>query len=404
MANFFNNSETVNSVIKVRRGPEIDRVTNIYEDGELIYSNDKKRLFVGDSVSDVGTFGGILVGNKTWITDSFDKLPNIEKYDLVYRTDLRGLFILNGDVILDPASYILIGGSQIVLNNLPAVASFTLPPANNSSLGGIIVKEGLAVDSFGVTTVDIDTNTMQLVGNKISVKSSMLGGTTTSTASYTVDGILRVEQNKGLAIDSGKLTLKIDNKTVKLSANGLDPSILYVDGSGITLPIAASSTLGAIKVGDGLSATNAGVLNLKKASSGDLGGIKVGSGLDIDPTDGMLSVETLSSGTNTVGLSTNGFTFLPNGFIMQWGSFNTGVGVSSVKVDIKFPLAFPTQCFSFTSSIGVHIVDYDATPNYRQDRQSISYGIASLSGVEGQAFLENNTSDDRRVQWYAIGN
>ena len=37
--------------IKVRRGTDSQRITNIFEDGEVIYSVDKKRIFVGDDTT-----------------------------------------------------------------------------------------------------------------------------------------------------------------------------------------------------------------------------------------------------------------------------------------------------------------------------------------------------------------
>ena len=89
MSNPFINADQVNAVIKVRRGPEIDREQVIYEDGELVYSTDKKRLFVGDNENE----GGSLVGNKVWYVDSFIKLPEIQINDLVFRTDLNAFYL-----------------------------------------------------------------------------------------------------------------------------------------------------------------------------------------------------------------------------------------------------------------------------------------------------------------------
>lgn len=65
-------------------------------------------------------------------------------------------------------------------------------------------------------------------------------------------------------------------------------------GEGITeIPVASSSVLGGVKVGDGLSITSDGALsanvkNIPTATSSVLGGIKVGSGLSIT-TAGVLS-------------------------------------------------------------------------------------------------------------------
>ena len=61
---------------------------------------------------------------------------------------------------------------------------------------------------------------------------------------------------------------------------------LNVQGSQYTLPVAGAETLGGVKVGSGLSITEAGVLSaagysLPQATSEVLGGVKVGSGLSI---------------------------------------------------------------------------------------------------------------------------
>lgn len=63
-------------------------------------------------------------------------------------------------------------------------------------------------------------------------------------------------------------------------------------GGGYVLPVAGAETLGGVKVGTGLSITDAGVLNangyeLPTASADTLGGVKVGTGLSIE--DGVLS-------------------------------------------------------------------------------------------------------------------
>ena len=41
-------ADKVDAVIKVKRGSEAQRKTVTFKDGELAYSNDIKRLFVGD--------------------------------------------------------------------------------------------------------------------------------------------------------------------------------------------------------------------------------------------------------------------------------------------------------------------------------------------------------------------
>jgi len=110
------------------------------------------------------------------------------------------------------------------------------------------------------------------------------------------------------------------------------------------------------------------------------------------------------SGMGASLLTTDGYTTLPNGIIIQWGQFTTGTGSDSQNVDITFPKAFPNACFSFVASIGVLITDYDKLAQYRKNKQSISYGIPNKTGVEGQAFFDNELSDGRVIQWHAYGN
>jgi hypothetical protein len=73
--------------IKVRRGTDSQRITNVFEEGEVIYSVDKKRIFVGDDV----TLGGVPVSNRNYIIESLG-FPPILPID-----------VLEGDIIFDKA-------------------------------------------------------------------------------------------------------------------------------------------------------------------------------------------------------------------------------------------------------------------------------------------------------------
>ena len=288
--NPYKNTDQVRAVIKVRRGPEVDRSQVTYEDGELVYSTDKKRLFVGDGIGDEGTDGGNLVGNRLWISDSFNSanLPYIEKYDLVYRPSTTGFYILTGDSIVDPKSYLLVGGKELI----PQVATYTISKATNTTLGGVIVKTGLTVDANGNLNLDFDPNTLALMGNKLTV----IGGTGTGTgtipnASYSSYGKVRIIENSGLDINSGDLRVSIDNDTIKIkSAAGADQ--LYVDTSAlVTLPIATTSDLGGIIVSDGLKINStSGELSLKTATDLFIGGVKTGKALSASPFTSELDV------------------------------------------------------------------------------------------------------------------
>jgi hypothetical protein len=107
-----------------------------------------------------------------------------------------------------------------------------------------------------------------------------------------------------------------------------------------------------------------------------------------------------------ISLAASGYIKLPDwmsGLIIQWGSKTIATGVASANADVTFPLTFPNAVYRLVASIGIQIVDYDATGTYRADVQSISMGQPSTSGCEGQAFITNNTGDVRLMQYFVIG-
>lgn len=107
----------------------------------------------------------------------------------------------------------------------------------------------------------------------------------------------------------------------------------------------------------------------------------------------------------SISLGRVGFIAFPTwlgGFILQWGTLTLGT-VATTPVDTVFPVAFPNKCLSVVASIGVSHPDYDSHPYYRNDKQSVSIGVAYPTGFEGQAFMETNSGDSRHVQWIAVG-
>jgi hypothetical protein len=259
MANPFTNAEQVNALIKVRRGPEIERQQFQYEDGELIYSTDKKRLFVGDGVDTNGTLGGILVGNKTWYVDSFDKLPYIQKYDTVYRTDLNGEYVYYGNNYLLSSNYVLVGGRKLITDNVN-ISDYQLPNASTIVKGGVIVGSGLKANN-GTLAIDFDPNAFTLNGNKITLLS--LSPPPSNDATYLTKGIVKVNDGStgqgGIRVVNGSISVGIDNATLKLNSG---TNIIRVDPLVATIP-ATTSLIGGLILGAGLSSrTDTGLTNV----------------------------------------------------------------------------------------------------------------------------------------------
>jgi hypothetical protein len=101
-------ADKVDAVIKVKRGPEAQRKTVTFKDGELAYSNDVKRLFVGD-----GGIGGNPASTRVHITSatpayalSGDLLVNIND-------DIRRLYALTGTDYENLSAYTLLANSDV---------------------------------------------------------------------------------------------------------------------------------------------------------------------------------------------------------------------------------------------------------------------------------------------------
>jgi hypothetical protein len=338
----------VNAVIKVRRGVEADRLVTVIDNGEIIFSNDKKRLFVGDGA----TSGGIVVGNKFWVTDSFNSLPEIQKNDFVYKTDTNGFYALTGNNSSQSSSYALIGGLEFLVNNKSSVndITYTLPNAEEFVLGGVMVRDGLKVDD-GRLSIDYDSTKLELSGNQLTIKSSVLNPTI-PYASYSQNGLVKITENSGLTITDGTLNLNIDNSSVKLSSYD-GSSHLYVDVSSLVLSatIASLTGLGYIQIGNGLSANNEGITEIKKASTTQLGGVIVGDGLRVDEGTGTISLSNYSQSQITL----NGYATLPSGLIMQWGVLS-GVSLNQNYQLITFPTTFVNNIFNVQGTLAHDVV------------------------------------------------
>jgi hypothetical protein len=106
--------------------------------------------------------------------------------------------------------------------------------------------------------------------------------------------------------------------------------------------------------------------------------------------DGNITTAKLISSLYANSKTTNGYAYLPNGLIFQWGTANTG----ATTITITYPIAFPTACFH------VKICRYAAGD---------TAGVAAVIGVGGPSTTPGSSSQIFTVQsgitvyWTAIG-
>ena len=143
-----------NTLLKllVRRGSNADREDVILSEGELGYTTDTNRLFVGDGV----TPGGKIVGNRFLGTsNSVTTFANANVGDLAYDADDRALYAYAGP---DPATSIngwtLISSvTDEATSNIKISVGNLDEGANNIAGEGIVINNGrLAIDCAGINT------------------------------------------------------------------------------------------------------------------------------------------------------------------------------------------------------------------------------------------------------------
>ena len=91
-------------------------------------------------------------------------------------------------------------------------------------------------------------------------------------------------------------------------------------------------------------------------------------------------------------MSTTGYTYLPNGLIMQWGRSSTNIA-SGETLNITFPIAFPNDVFysdvavisaSTNNHLVIPFVDASTTSNLTITNNDIDSSIT-------------------QIRWFAIG-
>jgi len=95
-------SETVVKIL-IRRGLEADRINTLLNEGELGYSVDNRRLFIGDGT----TLGGVVVGNKHFgkTSNKAAYTPYAQQGDLIFSNNENWFYDGNNWLQLDPEFY-----------------------------------------------------------------------------------------------------------------------------------------------------------------------------------------------------------------------------------------------------------------------------------------------------------
>jgi microcystin-dependent protein len=156
-----------NTLLKllVRRGSDVDRQQVVLSEGELGYTTDTERLYVGDNQNP----GGNVVGNlfKGSVAD-ITTLANVVSGDLAYSTSTSKLYRLKYSDSSNLANWEEIGGVYSATNNSIVITG------NNTIGVGTLSAGNFSLNALG-NSLELDSN------NKISLSSTNIKTNSVST-------------------------------------------------------------------------------------------------------------------------------------------------------------------------------------------------------------------------------
>jgi len=161
--------------IKVRRGSNSDRRRVVLDEGEIGFTTDTQRLFIGDG----NTLGGINIANNYLGQGQRETFATALPFDTVWDTVEKNLFVLSGTNPLSAANWFNVGpranNATIFYNN-----NYELEVVDDS-IGRAklnaddIVFIGLSATFDGRMVVVVDNSTIKVsVGNALYVDSTVI--------------------------------------------------------------------------------------------------------------------------------------------------------------------------------------------------------------------------------------
>lgn len=322
-----------NTLLKLltRRGNDADRQNVILSEGELGYTIDGKRLFVGDG----STSGGSVVGN-------------IYKGSVSDHNTVTGA--LTGDIVFNNTSniiYIKTSSGWLAASQILEAGDTTI---NINSGAGTISVDTLSANNFSTDAIG---NSIELVSGRISLSSTQIktdqvsahsashlklpGDLNINSVDYTfpVGGLAN---NTFLGTDtSGGLTWSVPDRS----------STFYFNSSSAAVPVGAMVESGALSsmpsgwlVADGQTVASAQYPDLYTAIGTIYGGNATNFNLPDESAAGYVFIKALADVVVETTLSINGGLTATKGGVPQTGTFSLlngaveiGTAIPGVTVD-----------------------------------------------------------------------
>ena len=187
------------------------------------------------------------------------------------------------------------------------------------------------------------------------------------------------------------------------SAELQDVTVTTIEGEALTLT--GKATLPEVVIAGG--SVDGASVGETTPSSGNFTSLQASSDTTLDGPIVSTGINTFS-GVNTFSnklnlqassLLSNGYTYLPNNIIMQWGTENLEDEPDEADFTVSFPLEFPNACLNVSLT---RMVLADSGENNDGGALLISQTKSDFSYAAAR-FTSTNNSGIRGITWLAIG-
>ena len=315
---------------KVRRGLESQRILITLDQGELGYTTDSKRLFVGDG----SIIGGTVVGSRNFTPITSNK-TGLQAYvgDIVVENSLMWQLTASNSAALSSWSYVGPAIDGITIN---FTGSNALQIANGGvsaiKLGNVVYNHGGLVLNPNVgLSANVDNYSIRVNSTNQLVVSSIDASNISGLSSLAGPGLS--------ALGAGLIAAKADGNSIVIGVNGISVGVL--DAGVITTGTFGASRIASSAIGVGLVGGNGTQISLNYDAN------------SLDIVGGKALVKSLYNATYP-SLCASGSPF--SGF-----STLTGGGTSLYTVTTASPINGNTTDTSVTfvlSSAGFIIIDF----------------------------------------------
>jgi hypothetical protein len=363
------------ATIKIKRGLEADRTDITPAEGELIYTTDEKKIFVGDGT----TAGGVPISAESSLTKATKEQAEAASDDTTYMTPLKTRQQVNVTSINELSDVDLTAIDENDLIGYDDGVVIKVTPANVGDGAGTVYKTGMQFKSVKAgSNITITNNT-----NDVTIASSVVGVTDGDKGDITVSGSGATWTIDNQAITYAKIqNITGDRLLGRVSTTGTTQEITL--GSNLSF---SGTTLNAATGGDGEANTasnvGSGAGQVFKDKSGiDLRFRRLIAGSNVTISTGTDDVTISASGGGSGGLSL--FGEIPTGTI---NGTNDEFVLSSTPGDSDSVLVFLNGVLLY-NGIDYTIVGDTITLNTPPQTSSVLYAINNTGSGGDNTFVE----------------